>query len=147
MGNVPSFAKSIGVISPSELYKRFNSVDTRGLVCVHFLAALNVHLGGDKMISNNAKSEFFHKLSMQALSKSGNTIVNKFDVINRLNKSLNNSLMTESLAFDSEKISRMRTQFFDRLIFLAGEQTDDKKIEENTVRRSILNDERNGISY
>ena len=31
--------------------------DTRGLVCVHFLAALNVHLGSNKMISKNADSE------------------------------------------------------------------------------------------
>ena len=53
-GDVSSFVKSIDVISPFELYKRFNSGDTRKLVCIHFLAALNVHLGDDKMISKNA---------------------------------------------------------------------------------------------
>ena len=36
--DVPSFVKSSDVISPSDLYKRFQSGDTRGLVCVHFLA-------------------------------------------------------------------------------------------------------------
>ena len=99
----------ITLISPPDLYKRFNSGDTRGLVCVHFLAALNVHLGGDKMISKNPMSEFFHNLSMQAFSKSDDTLVIKFDAINKLNKSLNNLLMAESLAFSTEKISRMTT--------------------------------------
>ena len=103
----------IEIFSPSELYKRFNSGGTRGLVCVHFLAALNVHLGGDKIISKNAMSEFFHNLSMQALSKSDDAIVIKFDAINSLNKSLNKLLMTEPLAFNTEKISRMTTEFFD----------------------------------
>ena len=92
------------------------------------------------MISKNAMSEFFHNLSMQALSKSDDTIVIKFDAINRLNKSLNDLLMAESLAFSIERISSMTTEFFDWPISVAGEQTD-KKIEENIVR-SILNDER-----
>ena len=87
-GDGPSFVKLIDIISPSELCKRFNSGDARGLVYVHFLASLNVHLGGDEMISKNAMSEFFHNLSVQALSKSGDTIVIKFDAINKL-KSLN----------------------------------------------------------
>ena len=139
-GHGPSFVKLIDIISPSELYKRFNSGDTRGLDWVHFLVALNVHLGGDKMISKNAMSEFFHNLSMQALSKSDDTIVIKFDAINKL-KSLNNLLMAKSLAFNTEKISRMATEFFHRPIFVAGEQTDNKKIEENIVR-SILNCEK-----
>ena len=63
------------------------------LVCVCFLAALNVYLGGDKMISENAMSVYFRNLSMQALSKSDDAIVIKFDAINRLNKSLNDLLM------------------------------------------------------
>ena len=126
-GDVPSFVKSIGIISPSELYKRFNSGDTRGLVCIHLPATLNVHLGGDNMISKNAMSEFSQNLSMQALSKSDDIIVIKFDVINRLNKSSKDLLMAEPLAFNTEKISRMTTEFFDRPIFVVGEQTDNKK--------------------
>ena len=54
--DAPSFVTSSDVISPSELYKSYNLDDTRGLVCIHFLAALNIHLGGDKMISKNAMS-------------------------------------------------------------------------------------------
>ena len=67
MGDVPNFVQSSDVISPSELYKRYNLGDTRRLVCVHFLAALSVHLGGNKMISKNAMTGFFHNLPRQAL--------------------------------------------------------------------------------
>ena len=63
--DVPSFVKSSDVISPSELYKRFKSGNARGLVCVHSLAALHVHLGVDKMISRNTMSEFFHNASFK----------------------------------------------------------------------------------
>ena len=48
-GDVPSFVEFSDVISPSELYKRYNSGDTSGLVCVHLLAALTL---------NNALSGF-----------------------------------------------------------------------------------------
>ena len=51
MGYVPKFINSNGVISPSELYEKFNSENSRRLVCVYFLAALNIHLGGEKIIS------------------------------------------------------------------------------------------------
>ena len=78
---------------------------------------------------------------MQALSKSDNTIIIKSDAINRLNKSLNHLLMAEFLALDTTKISRMITEFFDRPIFVTGEQTDNKKIKEN-ISKSILNDEK-----
>ena len=67
---MPSFARSSDVISPSELYKIFSSSNARGLVCMHFLAALNVHLGGDKTIAKNAMREFFNNFSVQVLSKS-----------------------------------------------------------------------------
>ena len=112
-GDVPSFVQSSDVIG-----------ETGGLVCVHFLAALNVHLGGDKMVSKTARSQFFHNLPMQALSKSDDTIVIKFNAINRLNKILNSLLTAESLAFKTAKIVRMITEFFYRRIFVSGEETD-----------------------
>ena len=58
-GGVPSFVKSGKVMPPSELYKTFSSGGTTGLVCVQFLAAVNIHLDGDKIISKDAMSEFF----------------------------------------------------------------------------------------
>ena len=65
------------------------------------------------MISKNAMIEFFHNLSIQALCKCGDTTAVKFDAINRLNKSLINLLTAESLAFDTARILRMMTEFFD----------------------------------
>ena len=91
-GDAPSFVQSSDVISHYELHKKYNLRDTRGLVCIHYLAALNVYSGGDKMISKNAMSEFFRNLSMQALIKSDNTIAIKFDAVNRSNKKLNDFL-------------------------------------------------------
>ena len=63
-GDVPKFVNSNDVISPSELYEKFNSENSRGLICVYFLAALNIHLRGAKINSKNAMNEFYHNLSM-----------------------------------------------------------------------------------
>ena len=109
--DVRSFVQSSDIILPSELYKKSSSGNSRRLVCVHFLAALNVHLRCDKIISNDVMSEFFHNLSMQALSKSAGAILITFDVINKLNKSLNNLLKAEALAFETERVSRIVTFF------------------------------------
>ena len=49
-GDVPKFVNSNDVISPSELYEKLNSENSRGLVCAYFLAAPNIHLGGEKII-------------------------------------------------------------------------------------------------
>ena len=84
---------------------------------------------------------FFHNLSIQTLSKSDDTIVIKFDAINRLNKSLNDLLTAKFLAFDTARIWRMTAEFFDRPIFVTVEQSDNKRIE-NSSGRNILNDEK-----
>ena len=76
---------------------------------------------------------------MQALSKSDDIIVIKFDAINVLNKSLNDLLTVETLPFDTARIKKM-TGFFDQPIFVS-EQTDNKRIE-NSIVRNILNDEK-----
>ena len=127
--DVPSFVQSNNVISPSELYKRYNSGNTRRLACVLFLAALNVHLGGDKMISKNAMYKIFHNLSMQALSKSDDTFVIKFD--------------NKTHTFDTPRVCRMMTNF-NQSIFVSDEHTDNKRIE-NSIVRNVLNDEKMGF--
>ena len=63
-GEVLSFVKSRDVISPFELYKKFNSGGTRGLICVQFLATLNIHFGGDKTISKDRINEFFFTMCL-----------------------------------------------------------------------------------
>ena len=49
-GDVPKFVNSNDVISPSELYEKLNSENSRGLVCVYFLVVPNIHLGGEKIV-------------------------------------------------------------------------------------------------
>ena len=92
MGVMPSFVKTKEVISPFDLYEKFNSTSTRGLVSTQFLAAFNIFIGGNKTISKNAMSEFFPKLSMQALNRDDDGFDIKFDVIEEWNKSIKNYL-------------------------------------------------------
>ena len=56
------------------LYEKFHLENSRGLVCMYFLAVLNIHLGDEKIIPKNAMSDFYHNVSMQALSKSNDEI-------------------------------------------------------------------------
>ena len=90
MGIVPPFVKTSEVISPFNLYKKFQLTDSHGLVSVQFLAALNVFMGGDKTISKNAMSEFFNNLSMQVLSRDDDRIEIRFEAITELNRSFKN---------------------------------------------------------
>ena len=93
--SISSFVKTDDILSPFELCEFFNHTDSHGLVCVHFLAALNSHLGGYKNISKNVMIEFFQNLSLQALNELDETTNIKFDAINELSKSINNLLMDE----------------------------------------------------
>ena len=101
--SISSFVKTDDILSPFELYEFFNQIDAHGLVCVQFLAAVNSHLGSDKTISKNAMTEFFQNLSLQALDELDETTDIKFDVINELNKSINNLLMDEANKFINQK--------------------------------------------
>ena len=109
-GDVPKFVNS-NVISHSELYEKFNLENSRELVCVYFLAALNIHLGGEQIITKTAMSEFYHNLSMQGLSKSNEIIFINFDAINRLNKNLNNFMIGEIHAFEKHVRGFWSTNF------------------------------------
>ena len=97
MGVMPSFVKTNEVISPFDLYEKFNSTSVHGLVSTQFLAAFNIFIGGNKTISKNAMSEFFHNLSMQALSRDDDRIDIKFDAIEELNKSIKKCLRMMSI--------------------------------------------------
>ena len=95
MGVMPSFVKTNEVISSFDLYKKFSSTSSHGLVSTQFLAAFNIFIGGDKTISKNAMSEFFHNLSMQALSRDDDRIDIKFDAIEEFNESIKKLLKDE----------------------------------------------------
>ena len=55
-------------VSPVDLYKKLAGTDAKGLVSIHALAALNIHFGGNKYISQSALCEYLKNLTYQALS-------------------------------------------------------------------------------
>ena len=122
--------KTNDILSLFNLYENFNSIDAHGLVCVQILAALNVFLGGDKIISKNAMSEFFHNLSMQALNEMDNRVKLKFDAISDLNKNIYNLLITEANKFKTlPKEIRMGN--------FADHKTENQKFEDDVVRNIL----------
>ena len=66
--NVPVFLKTDLPISPVNLYNKFTETDAKGLVSIHASAALNIHFGGNKYISQAAIGEYLQNLIYQALS-------------------------------------------------------------------------------
>ena len=79
-------------------------------------------------------NEFFHNLSMQALSES---ICRKLDTISKLNKSINRLLVNEMLAYENAQIEN----FFSPPTIPGGEQALNNKIERAIVKE-ILKDEK-----
>ena len=100
---------------------------------MQFLAALKVHLGGDKTISKEAMSRFFHNLSMQALSKSDDLILLKFEAINKLNKGRNTLLVNKMLANENAEIEKLQN-FFDPPVTVGDEPTIINKIVSTNVK-------------
>ena len=117
-------------LSPFDLYENFNSADAHRLVCVQFLAVLNVFLGSDKIISKNAMSDFFHNLSMQALNEMYDRVKFKFNAINDLNKNINNLLITEANRFKM-LLKEIRMANF------ADHKTEYQKFEDDVVRNIL----------
>ena len=61
-------------LSPTDLYNKFKGADAKGLVSIQALAALNIHLGDNKITSKKALTEFLHNLTFQALSEKNDDI-------------------------------------------------------------------------
>ena len=51
------------------LFKKIAGTDAKALVSIHALAALNIHFGGNKYISQSALSEHLKNLTYQILSQ------------------------------------------------------------------------------
>ena len=118
MGVMPSFVKTNEVISPFDLYEKFNSTSVHGLVSTQFLAAFNIFIGGNKTISKNAMSEFFHNLSMQALSRDDDRIDIKFDAIEEWNKSIKKLLKNDVDRNSDISFTDFRPEQFEEIIDL-----------------------------
>ena len=104
MANMPIFVNSKDWILPRALYETFAGRDKQGLVGVQFLAAFNKFLRGDKEISRNDMSEFFHNLPWQGLTKDNDSIKIEFEAITELVKSINHLLQKKNLQIKKENI-------------------------------------------
>ena len=129
-GIKPSFVKTRDEISPSEINEKFQSRPSYGLAAVQFIAALNIYFGGDKELSRNVMSEFFHNMSLQALTIDDDNIVIGFDEIIELNKNLK-SLIREDDRNDIEIIDVQEQQF--------DEIKDKNQLIEEEVINNIIN--------
>ena len=71
-------------ISPVDLYKKFAVTDAKALVSLHALAALNIHLGRNKYIYQEALSEYLNNLTYQALRQENDKIFMSFSELGLL---------------------------------------------------------------
>ena len=65
-------------ISPVDLYKKFSGTDAKTLVSIHALAALNIHFGRNKYISQGVLGKYLKNLTYQALSQEYDKIFMSF---------------------------------------------------------------------
>ena len=135
-----SFVKESDIMSPSLLYQNFSCGDTRGLVSVHFLAALNIYFGGNRAWSKDVMSEFFHNHSMKTLSISNNSIVLKFDAIKKLNKNIND-LINSNIHLQKKEVLISEVQNLNPPTVASDELTFTNKIE-SIIVKEILNDKK-----
>ena len=101
-------------MSPSEINKKFQTGPSYGLAAVQFIAALNIYFGGEKKLSQNAMSEFFHNMSLQALTIDNNNVKIEFDAAIELNKNLKGLIRDHDrnnidiIDFKQEKIDEIK---------------------------------------
>ena len=130
-GIKPSYVKTRDEISPSEINEKFQSGTSYGLTAVQFIAALNVYFGGEKQLSQNMMTEFFHNMSLQALTIDNDNIEIKFDAVIELNKNLK-SLIREDDRNEIE-INELKLPQFDEI-------KDKNQLIEEEVINNIIND-------
>ena len=71
-------------IAPVDLYKKFTGTDAKAIVSIHALAALNIHFGGNRYISQGVLGEYLNNLTYQALSQENDKIFMSFSEIGLL---------------------------------------------------------------
>ena len=91
-GEISYFVNSENIILPFELYKKFQMRSVRGLLRIQFLPALNIYLSGSAKDSKDAMSEFFHNLSLQALSIEDDRIHITFEATNKIDEIITDNL-------------------------------------------------------
>ena len=139
---IPSFINSKNVLSPRALYESYVGHDMQGLVNLQFLAAFNRFLGGDKEISRDAMSEFFHNLSWQALTNDNDSVQVKFEAATELVKSINH-LIQKQVYENKKKAMEIGKKIVEQLTSKEPEKikTEIEQVEENIVNDIITGDE------
>ena len=142
MADMLSFINSNDWISPRSLYETYLGRDMRGLKSVQFLAAFNRFLGGDREVSRNAMSEFFHNLSRQALTNDNDSVKIKFEAITELVKSIN-SLLQQRI-YESKKRAIVTNYNMQKKLLEkeAVQLKTDNEIVEQKVVTDILNNDK-----
>ena len=114
--DIPDFIKTETPLSPIDLYKKFKATDAKALASIQVIAALNIHLGGDRNISKKALTEFLRNLTFQALSKetddillssehAGNLFLDIFESLAKINQQLvdDSKILSECLKEELNK--------------------------------------------
>ena len=121
--NIPIFLKTGMPISPVDLHKKFAGIDAKALVSIHALAALHIHFGGNKYISQAALREYLKNLTCQALSKENDEIFMSFNDIGLLPNSLleqfvikENAEIEKCLVISKQIRNKLETDFKDSLL-------------------------------
>ena len=130
-GVKPSFVKTYDEISPLEINEKFHTGPSYGLAAVQFIAALNIFFGGNKELSQNVMSEFFHNLSLQALTIDDNSIEITFDEIIELNRNLKSLIRDDNR--NEIKINNFEEETFPEI-------KDKNQLIEEEVVSNIIND-------
>ena len=109
-------------LSPIDLYQKCKATDTKALVSIQRLAALKIHLGGDRTISENALTQFLHNLTFQALSKENDKVFLSFKNIGNLVLDIlgNFAKIEQQLVEDSKTCSKNLKQELDKTEFDLG---------------------------
>ena len=105
-------------ISPVDLYQKFAGTNAKALTSIHALAALNIHLGGNKYTSQIALGEYLKNLTYQALSQENDKIFMSFDNIGLLVNDLleqfvlkENDEIRKASSLSSEIYNKLKTDF------------------------------------
>ena len=139
--SLPFFLKTDMPISPVDLYRKFAGTDAKGLVSIHALAAINIHFGGNKYISQSALSEYLKNLTYQALSQENDKIFMSFDDIGLLlNDFLEQFVLKENA--EIEKASAISKEIKNQLntnfqLNLSPEMKIQKGEEEKNLKMSL----------
>ena len=78
---IHKFVRIQAALSPIDLYQKFIETNAKALASIQALAALNIHLGGNRIVSKNALTKFLHNVTFQALSKENDQVTLSFGKI------------------------------------------------------------------